>query len=272
MIKFIFFGTSSFSVFVLESLKSANFLPTAVVTFPDKPQGRKMLLTPNPVKTWAIENNLEVIEVTKFKEGNVLEKLQNLNAEVFVVASFGKILPEAVIYMPKFKTLNVHPSLLPKLRGPSPIQTAILTEDKTGVSIMRLDEKMDEGPILLQREFSGVLPMHYKELEEDLGKLGGQLMAEVLPKWINGDIGEVPQNPEHATYCKKIEKADAEISEDPIEIALRKILAFEVWPRARMHNLIVTKAHIENDRLVLDEVIPPGKTEMPYADYLRGNK
>jgi len=272
MVKFIFFGTSSFSVYVLEALKAKNFLPLAVVTFPDKPQGRKMLLTPNPVKTWAEENGIEVIEVTKFKEGNTMERLQTLNADVFVVASFGKIMPASVIYMPKYQTLNVHPSLLPKLRGASPIQTAILTEDHTGVSIMRLDEKMDEGPIILQQEFTETLPMRYTELEEALGKMGGDMLAEILPKWTRGEIQEKPQDNTLATYCQKIEKTDADITNDSPDLALRKVLAFEIWPRARLGDLIITSAHIEDNKLILDKVIPPGKNKMSYEDYLRGNK
>ncbi len=268
-ISYIFFGTSEFSVYVLENL-SATYKPSAVVTFPDKPKGRKLILSPNPVKLWAVLNNIEVIEVVSFKNEDVLNKLSLINADVFVVASFGKILPDSIIYMPKFKTLNVHPSLLPKLRGPAPIQDAILKEDEMGVSIMRLNEKMDEGPILIQEKV--VLekwPIGYRKAEKILGEFGGTLLSKVLPKWIAGEIKELEQNHNDATYTKKILKSDADITDDDPETAFRKVLAYEVWPRARLGELIITKAHIDNDKLIIDNVIPPGKKEILYSEYLK---
>lgn len=262
-IDFIFFGTSRFSVIVLDALKRNGLIPKAVVTSKDKPQGRKMVLTPNPVKVWATENQIEA-----------LESIQNVpNADLYVVASFGKILPSELIYKPKFKTLNVHPSLLPKLRGPAPIQGAILSEDKTGVSIMRLNEKMDEGPIISSKEVEfDTWPSGYLETEEILANAGGELLAEIMPKWISGELKEVEQDGKSATYTKMINKEDAEISQDTPEKALRKIKAYEVWPRARINDLVVTDAHIDSGELILDSVIPPGKHEMSYKDYLRGKK
>lgn len=270
---FVFFGTSLFSVFVLDALAEKNFLPKAVVTFPDKPTGRKLILTSNPVKVWAQRKNITIIEVVSFKDARTIEELEAILADVFVVASFGKILPASVIYMPQHKTLNVHPSLLPKLRGPAPIQGAILSEDETGVTIMRLDEKMDEGPIVAQKKVEiKEWPTEYSKAEKILGAEGGGLLAEILPDWIEGKIEEKPQDSSLATYTKKIEKSDADISHDSPETAYRKILAYKEWPRARQGELIITAAHIEGGCLVLDSVIPPGKKEMPYADYRRGLK
>ncbi len=232
---FVFFGSSKFSEYVLNALRDKGFEPKLCI---DKAKG-------------------SLPEVP--------------DADIYVVASFGKILKDELIYKPKFKTLNVHPSLLPKLRGPSPIQGAILTGEKTGVSIMRLNDKMDQGPILAQREVEmPEEPMHYTKAEEILGKAGGELLAEVLPKWLSGEIEEVPQSDTEATYTKMIKKEDSDITNDSPETALRKIRAYEVWPRARVGELIVTNAHIEEGKLVLDRVIPPGKKEMVYADYLRG--
>lgn len=269
---YIFFGTSEFSVHVLNAL-APHFLPTAVVTFSDKPKGRKLVLTPNPVKTWAIEHAVPVIEVTTFKDEAVLAQLKALKADVFVVASFGKILPDSVIYMPQGKTLNVHPSLLPKLRGPAPIQGAIMEEQETGVTIMRLDSKMDEGPIVAQRKAElSTWPIPYSEAEKMLGNIGGTLLAEVMPQWVQGELPEIEQNHIHATYTKKLTKEDADVSQDPAEAAYRKILAYEVWPRARLGDLIITKAHIEDGNLVIDRIIPPGKKEIEYKEYLRNIK
>jgi len=241
-----------------------------VVTFPDKPQGRKLILTPNPIKGWAQNNKVQIIESDNFKSEEIVNKLKEINADVFIVASFGKILPDSIINLPKFKTLNVHPSLLPKLRGPSPIQEAILRETETGISIMRLTSKMDEGPVLKQaRVLFSNWPVGYIEAERTLGEEGGQLLADVLPKWINDAIEEREQNHVEATYTKLINKSDSDISNDSALMAYHKILAYEVWPRARLGDLIIKSAHIENGLLVIDKVIPPGKSEMFYKDYLK---
>lgn len=279
-INFVFFGTSLFSVFVLEGLKAKNVLPSHIVTFPDKPQGRKLVLTPNVVKVWAQEHHIPILEVTSFKDETLRKSLEEMKADVFVVASFGKILPDWLIYMPTGKTLNVHPSLLPKLRGASPLQTAILQEQSTGVTIMRLNEKMDEGPLVAQQKISTThWPIGYKELEHLLGFEGGTLLADKLSAWVKGELPEILQDDAQATYSRKIEKEDGDISNDAPEIALRKIKAFEVWPRAytfktnkdgHKERIIITDAHIENGELIFDRVIPEGKKEMSWSDYSRG--
>lgn len=236
-ISFVYFGSSQFSKYVLDALKARDFEPILNITSTKTP----------------------------------LPELPD--ADVYIVASFGKILPAEVIYKPRFKTLNVHPSLLPKLRGPAPIQGAILNEAGTGVTIMRMDEKMDEGPILAQEKVSfEKWPERYTKAEEILGRAGGKLLADILPKWVGGEIKEIQQNGSEATYTKMIKKEDADITGDSPEEALRKIYAYEVWPRARLGDLIVTDAHNEDGKLVLDRVIPPGKKEMSYADYLRGKR
>ncbi len=260
---FVFFGTSAFSVYVLDELLKKGFVPKAVVTFPDKPQGRKLVLTPNPVKVWALEHGVAVVK----------NRNDAPDADVYIVASYGKILPQALIYKPPYKTLNVHPSLLPRLRGPSPIQEAILTEEQTGVSIMRLNEKMDEGPIIAQQEVTfDKWPERYRKAEQRLGEVGGQLLADILPKWIKGEVQEIEQNHSLATYTHLIQKSDADITHDSPEVALRKINAYEVWPRTRRGDLIITDAHIEDGALVIDKVIPPGKKEMLYKDYSLGHR
>ena len=260
-IRFVFFGSSSFSIEVLDTLETLGLSPVAVVTMPDRPRGRKLILTENPVKTWAKERNIKVIE-----------EVNGINADVFIVASYGKILPEKLINTPKFKTLNIHPSLLPKLRGPSPIQGAILGENETGVSIMRLDSKMDHGPILAQKKVEfNKWPDKYSVVEKTLAEAGAKLLAETLPKWLKNEVPEVSQDESLATFTHMIKKEDADISNDSPEMALRKVYAYEIWPRARKGELVITKAHIENEKFVPDRVIPSGKEEMDYKDYLNGN-
>jgi len=144
----VFFGTSRFSVIVLEELKKAGIMPELVVTAPDTPQGRKLILTPPPVKAWAQENGVKFLQPQKLDD-SFIGQLSKVNAQLFLLASYGKIIPQKVLDLPQHGTLNVHPSLLPKYRGPSPIQSQILADDKNvGVSIILLDEKMDHGPIV----------------------------------------------------------------------------------------------------------------------------
>lgn len=293
---FAFFGTDEFSVLILDELKSAGFLPSLTVTTEDKPKGRKLVLTPPEVKVWAEQNNIPYIQPKTLKDNDVFYKLQATNYQLFIVASYGKIIPQNILDIPKHQTLNVHPSLLPKLRGPSPIQNAILKENETGVTIMRLDSEMDHGPIVAQarlslkdsvarsdkvefREKVAIIewPPYTESLEEILGLTGGKLLARIIPDWLQGKIKEEEQNHSLATYCQKIQKTDGELNlNDNAEINLRKIRAYHVWPGAYFFDngkrIVVKTAHIENDILILDRIIPEGKKEMGYKDYLNGKK
>lgn len=277
LINWVFFGTSKFSVLILEELKSRGFLPSLVVTVQDKPKGRKLILTPPEVKIWAEKENIPYIQPKKLDNETYL-KLLNSKPELFVVASYGKIIPQNVLDIPKHKTLNVHPSLLPKLRGPSPIQNAILSEQETGVTIMRLDAEMDHGPIVVQQKITIVdWPPYTEDLEEILAKTGGNLLAKILPDWIDGKIEEKEQNHKLASYCKKIEKIDGKLNfNDSPHINLRKIRAYHIWPGAyyldENKRIIVKKAHVENGELILDTIVPEGRKEMSYKDYLNGKK
>lgn len=289
-INFIFFGTSRISVIVLDELAQAGYTPSLIVTVPDKPQGRKHLLTPPKTKVWGMEHNIPVLQLDTLKTPDTEEKIRSFAVggfDVGIVASYGLIIPQNVLDIPKRGMLNVHPSLLPKLRGASPIKSAIFLEKETGVTIMHLDSKMDHGPIVAQEkthdwsDFPGKDTLPYEEdLESELGKAGGELLVKILPDWIQGKIEEKEQDHESATFCKKIEKIDGELNlEDSPEINLRKIRAYHVWPQAYFwfdHNgkkirVIVKRAKIENNALVIERVLPEGKKEMDYAAFLRGN-
>jgi methionyl-tRNA formyltransferase len=277
-----FFGTDEFSTMVLDELKSQGFIPNLIVTTEDKPKGRKLLLTPPEAKVWADKENVNCLQLKTLRNEDSFNAIKSYkDFDLFVVASYGKIIPQNILDIPKYKTLNIHPSLLPKLRGPSPIASSILSENETGVSIMRLDSEMDHGPILAQEKISIEWPPYADELEKVSAKIGAQILAKIIPEWIEGNVKEVEQNHNEATFCNKIQKSDGEInlSDDP-EKNLRKIKAYNIWPNAfffetnedRKTRIIVKKAHIENDELILDRVIPEGKKEMDYKDYLRGQK
>ena len=280
-INFAFWGTSEFSVCILESLKKGGFLPSIIISTPDKPQGRKLEVKPTFTKIWAEENNIPILQPEKLND-EFFYKLSAESYKLSIVASYGKIIPERFLDIPESKTLNVHPSLLPELRGPSPIETAILKNIKnTGVTIMKLDKEMDHGPILAQKTYTIDEWPTREELEKKLGEIGGELLTEVIPAWVSGKIQEKEQDHSGATFSTKIQKQDAliDLSADPYE-NFRKIQAYSGWPNAFFfieHNGIkirvsIKEAAFKNNTLEILRVIPEGKKEMNYSDFLRGLK
>jgi methionyl-tRNA formyltransferase len=274
--KFAFFGTPQFAVGVLDELEGAGILPSLVVTAPDKPRGRKLVITPPEVKVWAQERNIPILQPEKLDSSFVLP---DSSFDVFVVVAYGKIIPKNILEIPRLGALNVHPSLLPLLRGASPIQSAILTEDKTGVSIMLIDEEMDHGPIVAQKEYACAgWPPKASELEIALAKLGGEMLLETLQKFVAGEITPTPQDHSKTTYCKKIQKEDGLLNlEDSAEENFRKTQAFNVWPRAyffkeingKKMRIIITDAATENGKFIIKKVLPEGQNETNYEEFLK---
>jgi methionyl-tRNA formyltransferase len=152
--KLVFFGSSEFSIYVLDELLLHGIKPVLIVTTPDKPKGRKLTLTPNEVKVWAQQNSIEALDPPSLKNNpDFYSRLATSDSDLFLVASYGKIIPREIFELPKRKTLNIHPSLLPKYRGASPIQSQILNDEKEiGVTIMQIEETMDTGPIVAQKK------------------------------------------------------------------------------------------------------------------------
>jgi len=324
--KLAFFGSSEFSVYVLEELKAQGVLPSLIITTPDKPKGRKLVLTPTLTKVWAKKNNIAVIDPDTLRNHSLVagqeisakEFLANQNWDLFLVASYGKIIPKEIFDIPVHKTLNIHPSLLPKYRGASPIQSQILEDaEEIGVSIMQIDAEMDHGPIVAQKktsppfnlntnvkiretllslirrgglggEVSGEIP-NQKELEKILATEGTKLFLQILPDWLEGKIKPIPQDDSQATFCKKIEKENGELQIDLGNLPTRekarqdllKIKAFVEWPTTyfftdrggKWTRVIITEATLnENGSLQILKVIPEGKKEMAFADFMRGQK
>ncbi len=276
-----FFGTTRFSVIALEELKAQGFVPKLIITTEDKPKGRNLVLTPPEVKVWAEKESIPYIQPSRLKDLEVVEKIKGYaldGFDVFVLFSYGKLIPQEILSLPKHGILNIHPSLLPKLRGPSPIKSAILAENETGVTIIKLDEEMDHGPILAQEKVViPEWPPYESDLEETLAHVGGKLVARIMQDWIDGKINETPQDHTEATLCQKVTKTDGELNmADSADLNLRKIRAFHVWPGAYLFDkgkrIIIKRAHIENDKLMIDRVTPEGKKEMDYKGYLNGKK
>jgi len=227
----LFFGTPEFALPALRGLIDAGWRVVGVVTQPDEPVGRKRVLTPPPIKVFALQNGIPVFQPEKLDAGQFIAEIPA--ADLFVVAAYGKIIPKTILDIPKLGALNIHPSLLPRWRGPSPIQTTILAGDsETGVAIMKIDAQMDHGPIVASSKFQ-VPSSHiaYPELHDQLAKLGAELLIETLPQWIAGAITPVPQDETHATYCKLLTKNSGKIDwGKPAEEIERMVRAFHPWP------------------------------------------
>jgi methionyl-tRNA formyltransferase len=277
--RFVFFGSSRLSVIVLDELENLGFMPSVVVTTPDKPKGRKLAITPNPVKEWAQNREIKVFDPEKLDTAFTHE-LKNSECDFFVVASYGKIIPSEIINLPKFKTLNIHPSLLPKYRGASPLPSAMIDDTKeTGVTIMRLDEQMDHGPIVAQKKITVSEWPIYEDFEEMMAKEGAKLLALTIPAWLEGKIKETEQDHSAATYTKKISKEDGEIdlNSDPYS-NFRKIQAYHQWPQAfffvdsgkKKIRVKITSAEFKAGKLMIKKVVPEGKKEMNYEAFMRG--
>ena len=277
--KIAFFGTPDIAVWVLEELEKAGIVPALIVTNPDAPQGRKMVLTPSPVSNWAEEKGIQVYKPESLKSDEVVAKLKESGCALFVVAAYGKIIPQPILDIPKYKTLNMHPSLLPQLRGMSPIRSAILEDiHPTGVSIMELTAGIDEGPVLAQEVATlETWPILGRNLDEHLARQGGALLSDVIPKWINGEIEAKEQNHSEATFSKKITKAMGELNlmDDPYQNYL-KFCAFDVWPgtfffqeiNGKQIRVKITEAEYADGKFVVKKVIPEGKKEMDYESFI----
>jgi len=209
-IKIIFFGTSEFAIPALEALIKEGYEIVAVITNPDEPKGRKKILSPPPLKITAQKLNLNVLQFPTLKIENL--KLKIPNADVGIVAAYGKIIPAEIINLFPFGILNIHPSLLPKYRGPTPIQTTILNGEKeTGVTIIKIDEEVDHGNIISNSQFLVSNEDTYKTLESRLAKLGAELLIKILPDYLAGKIAPQPQDHSQATFTRKFTREDAKI-------------------------------------------------------------
>lgn len=284
---FAFFGTGPLAESVLASLYRAGYVPDLLITKPDAPQGRHMQVSPPNIKVWAEMKNISIYQPESLKDLPSDSPLHDMEFDIFIVASYGKFIPDDLLALPKKGVLNVHPSLLPKYRGPSPIESALLDGVlTTGVSIMKLDDEMDHGPLLAQSAFIIDPTATAGTLEVECGQLGGELLVQSLPHYLEGTLIPKEQNHEEATVCKKITKDLGEITlaTNAAEVQ-RKFRALTPWPslyffiphKEKQMRVKVTKVDLSltgSDSLVASDVIlavtPEGKHEMPFEDFKRG--
>lgn len=208
-LKIVYMGTPMFSVGPLKELVN-NYDVEMVVTQPDKEVGRKRILTPSKVKEFALEKDIKVFQPTKIRED--YQEILDVNPDLIVTCAYGQIIPKAIIEYPKYGCINIHASLLPEYRGGAPIHHAVIDgKDKTGITIMYMNEKMDEGDILYQREIDILDSDNTSSMFDKLSALGSEMIKEFIPKLINGEITPIKQDESKATYAYNISKEDEKI-------------------------------------------------------------
>lgn len=229
-LKIIFIGTSEFGVKILEGLLKAKYKPILAITAPDKPFGRERTITPPPVKVLAEKYKLLILQPEKIL--NSESEIKNLNPDLIIVADYGQLLPKEILEIPKYGCLNIHPSLLPKYRGSSPIQNAILNgEKRTGATIISMDEKMDHGPIIAQRKLEIEPEETGENLYGRLADLGANLLMEIIPKWTRAMVVPRAQDDSQATFTKILTREQGKINWKKTAQALeREVRAYFSWP------------------------------------------
>ncbi|MBU9728997.1 methionyl-tRNA formyltransferase [Diplocloster modestus] len=230
----VFMGTPDFAVGTLEKLSEAGYEVVGVVTQPDKPKGRSKQLSASPVKQKALELGIPVYQPVRVRNAECIEEIRKFQADVFVVAAFGQILPKELLEMPKFGCVNVHASLLPDYRGAAPIQWAIIDgQSKTGVTIMRMDEGLDTGDMILKRE----VPIDKKEtggsLFDKLSVVGAGLCVEALRQLEAGTAVFEKQDESHTSYAKMMKKELGNIDWNKDAASIERLIrALNPWPSA----------------------------------------
>lgn len=232
--RIVFMGTPDYAAVALRALIKAGHEVTAVVTQPDKPKGRSKELVPPPVKVCAVENGIPVLQPKRVKRAEAIEELRSFPADVYVVAAFGQILSQEILDIPRFGSLNIHASLLPKYRGASPIQHVIIDgEPKTGITIMQMDAGIDTGDILYQKETPISPRDNYETLHDRLAALGGEAIVEALSLLEQGKLKPVKQDEAASCYAPLIGKEMGEIDFSREALAIdRLIRGMTPWPSA----------------------------------------
>lgn len=299
MLKIVFMGTPDFSVPILQKLIEHHYQIEAVVTQPDRPKGRKKLLTPPPVKVEALKHNIPVLQPLKIKEE--FEQVLALQPDLIITAAFGQILPKEILEAPKFGCINVHASLLPELRGGAPIHYSILQgKEKTGITIMYMVEKLDAGDILTQVEVPILERDHVGSLHDKLSEAGANLLLKTLPLLLNNELKARKQNDEDVTFACNITREQEKINWNSSGVQIyNQIRGLHPWPVAyttidgqvlkiwwgekiqqSSHSLPGTILKIEHDGFIVStgdetaikitDLQPSGKKRMSCKEYLHG--
>lgn len=299
--RILFMGTPEFAMCNLEAIYNSGNEIVGVVTTPDKPKGRGMVLTPSPVKSFAIEKGLKVFQPQTLKDESFLPTLKELDPELIIVVAYGKILPSYVLDYPKYACINAHASILPKYRGAAPIQRAIMDgEDKTGVSIMKMDVGLDTGDVILVEEVSILENDNFETVHDKLILAGSKGLLKAIDLFKEGKATFTPQG-EVFTYAEKITKADCLIDFSktvkevhnqirglsPIPVAFTKMPDSKILKVIKSHTsptafkgqvgeVVSLEGAIyvmcKDGAIALDEVVPEGKGKMSASAFINGRK
>lgn len=299
--KILFMGTPDFARQNLQALYEAGHEIVGVVTAPDKPKGRGMVLTPSDVKKYALEVGLSVYEPKTLKDGAFLDTLNELKPELIVVVAYGRILPSYVLDFPKHGCINNHASILPKYRGAAPIQRAIMDGNtETGVSVMKMDEGLDTGDVILVKKVTIDKNDNFESVHDKLAQAGSEALLEAVSQ-IEGGTATYTAQPSHYTYAEKITKADClidfgmEVNEvhDKIRGLSPIPLAYTKTPDGKILKIVKSRVigmgfngqcgeilsldgaifvKCKNGVVALDTVVPEGKGRMNATDYINGRK
>lgn len=289
----IYMGSGAFGLPSLEAIRRSRHRLAGIVTGADKPQGRALTVRMNPVKEWSVKNNVPLVDAASLKKDQ---------ADIFVVIAYGVILPQSLIDLPKYGTLNVHASLLPAYRGASPIQSALLNGDtRTGVTVMRMVKQLDAGDAVTVRETPIEAGDHALTLESRLSALGAEALLEALDRIESNTAVYTPQDPARVTYAAKIKKEDGRIDwARPAKALHDQVRAFRRWPKAftfsGQKRILILAANAVSDRpgtarpgqilaasakeglrvaasegsLDITEIQPEGKNPMPARQFIAG--
>ncbi|TSC96643.1 MAG: methionyl-tRNA formyltransferase [Parcubacteria group bacterium Athens0714_26] len=280
-LKFVFFGSPEFAAIILNKLVKAGYKPELLVCGPDEPLGRKKILTPPATKQLATTSGWQIKIIQPENLKMTAEEIKNINADLFIVAAYAKIIPKEIIELPRLGTIGVHPSLLPYYRGASPIQNALINGEKeTGTSIFLIDEKVDHGPVLAKNKQLVTEDSNYTTLSQELAELSADTLIKILPDFLAGQIKPEPQDENKATYTKKFITEDGKVNldSDSPEIIFRKIKALNPSPgvfttikaNKKEIRFKLLDAVLNNGKLELLRVQPENKNPMPYKEFLRG--
>ena len=281
---FAFFGTPVLAAEILDGLEIAGYVPSVVVTMPDRPHGRGMEMQETPVASWARERGIEILKPERL-DVEFISQLEARSLKLALVVAYGKILPQSVLdLMPMY---NIHYSLLPRWRGATPVESAILAGDtETGVAIQKIVHELDAGPLVAVEKTKIGSDETGIALRARLNGIAKELLVAAMPKIISGDMKLVEQDKTLATFCGKISKEDGLVDlSDNGEINYRKFRAYFGWPgvytfferTGKVIRTIITKAHLDppsanwrsGGKFTIEAVKPEGKGEMPYTDFVR---
>jgi len=290
-IKIVFLGTPEFSSIILDKLIENNYKPILVVTAPDKPVGRKNIITAPITKILAEKHKIPVLQPSKIKD--LKTEIENLKPDLGIVVAYKQIISKDILDIPKYGFLNIHPSLLPKYRGPAPIQTAILNGDKqTGTTIILIDDKIDHGKIVSSASYQMPNNITFEELSRELAAISAQLLIQTIPKYINQKIQPKAQNESKVSFTKIIKKENGEIdwSKSAQEIE-KQIRAFDPWPgsffflkkKDKKIRIKILKAYIsksensekismkcKKDYLIIEKLQQAGKKPLSAEEFKKG--